>query len=420
MTRREFGAAIAAGSERSGARGWFGIGQAGARSVFTTPEGQPFVAFGVNHIGAAGGAARQAPARLREWGFNSLGYDAPRELEQTMPYFAAMTIARNEKHRSHPAPGAADSYEFPDVFDAGWQESVDKRMAQVCSRHRENRLLIGYFWTDTPTWDVVKTRGLRATDWVSEIRRLPAASAGRRRYAEFLAARYQGRLDGLNLVYGLGLRGLEELAAADLSNVAIGRHAVGEDDRAFLGVIARQYYETVGRAHRNHDANHLVLGERYLAGDAPENVLQAAAPFIDAVSVQPGDRYTELYPPGTVYPEEEIERMRRVTGKPVMICDHAISFPTAEHPKTIFEQAPTDAEAARLTTEFLRRAMAQTYVLGYLRCQYIDRPAAFGRGLRQGLLDADGQARRPMVEAYRKAFSEWSEAVRLGASRRSL
>lgn len=411
ITRRQFGAAVSGGVLGEAGR-WFRIGQAGARRVFLTPEGEPFVALGVNHISALGTGFDAVPARLREWGFNNLGYGAPRELEHAMPYFAAMTIAKNEKHRSHPTPGTADSYEFPDVFDEAWRNAADDLIAKECARHRENPLLIGYFWTDTPTWDVVKTRGLRSTDWVSEIRRLPAGSAGRRRYAEFLAAKYAGRLDGLNLIYGLKLRNLDELAAADLSKVAIGRHMVGEDDREFLGVIARQYYETVGRAQRKHDANHLVLGERYLAGDAPENVLKAAAPFIDAVSVQPGDRYTELYPPSTVYPEEEIERMHSVTGKPVMICDHAISFPTQQHPKTIFEQASSEQEAARLTEEFLRRAMAKPYVLGYLRCQYVDRPAGYGRGLRQGLLDVEGNARRLMVEAYRKAFSDWKNAVR--------
>lgn len=371
------------------------------------------LALGVNHAGVLE-RNRQGEALIRQlkaWGFNNLGYDGPASLESEFPYFAAITTAAVEKHRSDPKPGSRNSYSFPDVFDPEWVQSLDRLMAQGCSRHRDNPNLVGYFWTDTPTWDLIRTRALRGTDWVSEIRRLPAGAPGRQRYAGFLAGRYQGRLADLNSFYGLNLEGMDALASEDLSRVAIGRHAVRADDEAFLAVIAQAYYSAVGQAQRKHDPSHLVFGDRYLAGDAPASVLKAAAPYIDAVAVQPGDRYTELYPPSTVYPEEEIERMHRLTGKPVLICDHAISFPVPGNPDTIFEQAPDEAAAARATSEFLRRAMSKPYVIGYLRCQYIDRPAAFGRGLRQGLVDVNGRPRKAMVECYASAFKEWAALI---------
>ena len=398
--------------------GWFRVAQAGERSFLVTPEGHAFVALGVNHAGALdrGAAAwerrREALVeQLRGWNMDNLGYGGPPELERTLPYFAAITLARVEKHRSDPVAGRPDSYVFPDVFDPAWQKAVESEIENGCARHRENPFLIGYFWTDTPTWDVVKTRGLRGTDWVSEIRKLPAKAPGRRRYAEFLAKRYDGRLADLNTIYGLELNSLEALATADLSRVAIGRHVAGEDDRAFLGEIARQFYETAGTAQRKCDPNHLVFGDRYLAGDAPANVLKVAAPHIDSVSVQPGDRYTKQYPPSTRFPERVIERLHRLTRKPVLICDHAISFPVPGQPKTIFEQMPTQEEAARATEAFVRQAYAKTYMLGYLRCQYVDRPAGFGRGLRQGLVDAEGRPYEAMTAAYRRVFGEWVEML---------
>jgi hypothetical protein len=393
--------------------GWFRLDRAAGRDLLVTPSGLGYIALGVNHAGALeqGPHRDRLPARLRSWNMNNLGYGGPPEHEGSMPYFAALTPAATEKHRSDPRPGQRDSYSFPDVFDPKWKSATEEAIAAACVRHRDNRFLIGYFWTDTPTWDLVKTRALRGTDWVTEIRRLPAGAPGRRRYAEFLAGRYAGRLADLNSFYALSIRQLSELAAIDLSNVAIGRHVVRADDEIFLAFIAREYYETAGRAQRKHDPNHLIFGERYLAGDHPESVLKAAAPYIDSVSVQPGDRYTDLYPPGTVFPEAEINALHGLTGKPVLICDHAISYPTAEHPRTIFEQAASETEAARLTQSFLRQAMAKPYILGYLRCQYIDRPAAFGRGLRQGLLTAGGAPRKVLLEAYSKAFAEWLRVV---------
>lgn len=405
------------------ATGWFRLEVVGGRDVLITPDGHAYAALGVNHIAAlerADGASFDRDfgsdwgryrssllEQLSNWNMTTLGYGSPPALQDSIPYFATLTPVRNEKHRSNPKPGRGDSYEFPDVFDPEWARETDLRLGEAIESHRDNRYLIGYFWTDTPTWDLVRTRALRGTDWVSEIRRLPASAPGKQRYVRFLAERYDGSLDELNEIYGLELKALGELTTADLERIPIGRHRVREDDEAFLGLIAERYFSAVGGSQRRHDPHHLVLGERYLAGDAPEAVLRAAAPHIDAVSVQPGDRYTELYPPSTVYPGEEIARMHAETGRPVMICDHTISYPTKEHPRTIFEQAPDERSAAEATEAFIRQAMAEPYMLGYLRCQYIDSPASFGRGLRQGLLDAEGAPRGLLSAVYARVFGEW-------------
>lgn len=99
------------------------------------------------------------------------------------------------------------------------------------------------------------------------------------------------------------------------------------------------------------------------------------------------------------------KRFHTVTGKPVLICDHTISFPTADHPRTIFEQMPDEAAAARATGDFLQAAFAKPWMIGYLRCQYIDRPAGYGRGLRQGIVASDGTPRESLVRVYREGFA---------------
>lgn len=400
------------------AKGAFRIGQADGRSFLITPDGGRMIAFGVNHIGAADRyddeRLKDRPtilANLRDWNMNSIGYGGPLDLQRELPYFATITVAPIEKHRSFPDPPHKGGYAFPDVFDPAWAARMDDLFREACEPRRGDPYLIGYLWTDTPTWDLIKTRGLRGTEWVSEIRRLPSSSPGRRRYLAFLRDRYASRLGDLNNIYGLDAESFDDLGSQDFSTIAVGRHVVAEDDGAFLALIAERFYEVVGEAQRRHDPDHLVFGDRYLAGDAPTVVLQAAAPYIDAVAVQPGDRYTRFYPPSTRYPEREMERLHQLTSKPVLICDHTISYPTAEHPRTIFEQAPNAAEAAALTEAFIRRAAESGWVLGYLRCQYIDRPASGGRGLRQGLVDSQGVPRAPLADVYRRVFREWRKAA---------
>ena len=74
--------------------------------------------------------------------------------------------------------------------------------------------------------------------------------------------------------------------------------------------------------------------------------------------------------------------------------------------RTIFEQVPSEGEAAFAISRFLDAAFAESYIIGYLKCQYIDRPSGFGRGLRQGLLKVDGTERKTIVNAYAKVFTE--------------
>jgi len=401
----------------------FTLSEMNGRDRLIHPNGEPFVALGVNHIAAIARDRQRFEERyegdwdlFREhldeqfarWNMNCVGYGAPGQLQQHYPYFATITVAPIEKHRSDPDPESSNGYQFPDPFDPAWAADIEQRMRQLCEQHRDNRLLIGYMWTDTPTWDVIKTRGLRGTDWVSEIRKLPADAPGRRRYAEYLRSIYADRLQDLNDNYGLELASLDGLDEADLSTVAIGRQLVQADDERFLEIIAERFYSVVGAAQRQHDPQHLVFGDRYLIGDHPDGVLREAAKWIDAVAVQPGDLYAPLYPPSTRFAAEEFRRIHEITGKPILICDHAISYPTEEHPRTIFEQAPSEAEAALAIEEFLQAAFGEPYIIGYLKCQYIDRPSGFGRGLRQGLLRADGSERTAILESYARFFNTLS------------
>jgi hypothetical protein len=409
-------------SLKSKPTGFFRLAKTHERHHLVTPDGHAYLALGINHLVALqqpvgsglqvrGDAAWQKfwsqtlRPQFADWNLTTLGYGAPAPLKTKAPWFAAIPVAAIEKHRSDPKRDSPNGYHFPDVFDPAWVHDVTERVTKVAAPLCDDPFVIGYFWTDTPTWDLIKTRALRGTEWVSALRELPPDAAGRQAYATFLEKRYVNRLDDLNAIYGLALTALDQLRDANLTAIAVGRPVVQEDDNAFLAQIAQRFYDVVGKAQRQADPNHLVFGDRYLAGDAPESVLRAAKPWIDAVAVQPGDRYTPLYPASTHFPEADMDLLHTVTGKPVLVCDHAISFPTAEHPRTIFEQMPDEAAAAKATADFLQATFAKPYMLGYLRCQYIDRPAGYGRGLRQGILQEDGVPRDAFVRVYREGFA---------------
>jgi hypothetical protein len=411
------------------ASGAFRMEEIGGRELLVTPEGHPFLAIGINHLGAIKSHGESEPdlfatryqnswsnyaddvlENLDEWGLNAVD-NTVALLCESKPYFAAANFVKTAKY--YGKPGEANLYEFPDVFDIAVQRRLENFVAEFCSKHVQNKNLIAYYWTDTPTWDLHKTRRFRQTDWVSEIRRLPAGTAGRERYGEFLCQQYEDSIDRFNRAYDLGLESFESIAGADLSKLDLSRYEIERDDQAFLGVIAKHYYATIATAMRKHDPEHMIFGEKYLLGDLPDQVLSAAVEHVDAIAIQPGDGYLPIYVPGDRFPSQEITELREASGKPIMICDHQISFATERYPKSIwpYHQLASEAEAAEATNRFMIDAFRRPYVIGYMRCQYIDRYSSRRGASKLGLLRDDGTPYPLLVEATRRASEEVRESI---------
>jgi len=355
--------------------------------------------------------AEEVLHQYKDWRFNTVD-DSIRPLRDVRPYLAARNLVRTAKY--YGKPGERNPYEFPDVFDPVVRTRLERRVESFCKQHRDNRNLIAYYWTDTPTWDIHKTRRFRGTDWVSEIRNLCPRSPGRKRYAEFLRDRYRNDLARFCRAYDLRMESFDDLQGSDLGSLDLARYEIERDDQAFLGLIAATYYGIVGPAMRRHDSRHMVLGEKYLLGDIPPQVVKAAAPHLDAIAIQPGDGYIPIYTPGDTYPAEEIESLHKLTGKPIFICDHQISFATERYPKAIwpYHQRANEADAAAATERFLREAFAQPYILGYMRCQYIDRFSTRRNAIKLGLLRDDGSPYSQLIDATRRGNQAVKETVR--------
>lgn len=425
---------------RGEATGTFHIELFNGRYLLVTPDGHGFVALGVNHLGAikANGTnesnlfhthyknnwrtfAEDVLRKYEDWGFNTVD-DTVKPLRDARPYLAARNFARTAKYYGN--PGEKNPFDFPDVFDPVVKAQLERNVESFCDQHRNSRNLIAYYWTDTPTWDIHKTRRFRGTDWVCEMRKLPARSAGRLHYIEFLRKRYKNDITRFNRAYDLRITSFDDLEHTDLNHLDLTRYEIEHDDQIFLGLIAERYYGIVGPAMRRNDPRHLIFGEKYLLGDTPPQVVKAAIPYLDAIAVQPGDGYIPIYTPGDIYPAEEIESLHKLTGKPIFICDHQISFATTRYPVAIwpYHQRSNEADAAIATERFLQDAFVRPYILGYMRCQYIDRFSSRRNAIKLGLLRDDGSPYIHLVNATRRGNQIAKEIVRraiLGTSDKS-
>jgi hypothetical protein len=273
------------------ARGAFTVGRRNGRWWFITPEGKPFFAIGMNHIDSStlrypenisiwreryGNSEerwlkeRVAPD-LRAWGFNSVGWTQD------------VVVRRDRCHR-HSSPFTREQYDWlglpychllpfaeiheweagtrhPDFFSTDFEDWCDYVARAHCARMADDPKLIGYFYSDSPCW--VHTTKLN--EWKGPLF-------------------HPKRLEALG----------------------------GRED---LMRLATRYYRVTHDAVRRYDPRHLILGDRW-AGPRPlpDEVLLAAKPFVDVVSIH------HFGPPENVLPN--LRRWAQLLGRPALLADN--------------------------------------------------------------------------------------------------
>jgi hypothetical protein len=315
------------------------LGERAGRQCLITPEGKPFLMLGISHVGGALGGLKGAEhgqriveidKQLRGWGFNTVPQG---EFWDRFPFIVPLDRL----------VGAGES-RFEDVFDPAFKARLRNKIVAVCGKTKNNPNCIGYWWTDIPPWPLSSKKKF-GKNWVEFIRELPDTAPGKKRYAGF--------------------------------PTAPGPH----EDLAFLRLIARELYTDSAKIFRELDPQRLIFGERYDTFNVPNEILEEAAKVVDVISVQPYEgRFS-----GAKYDE-----WHQLTGKPIVISDWNLSFPTPEHSVTMWPQFKTPAAAAEAYEAYLRAAFAKPYILGYFKCQYVDQVLPTGM-LKQGLLRAKGK-----------------------------
>ena len=276
----------AAATTQSEPEGFFTLGERDGHLWLITPDGAPFFTIGLNHIDAAtlrypeniriwrekyGGSMlrwieESVAPNLRRWGFNSVGWvqevtvrnwahsrsftlDEYRALG--MPYCHLLPFTESHQWEQH-------TRHF-DFHSSGWEQWCDYVARAHCAELSEERELIGYFYSDCPTW----VHDRPGNEW-----RGPIVDPDRLKT---------------------------------------------EAGRKDLSALARQYYKTTHDAIRRYDKHHLILGDRYEANQPiADEVVDAALPYVDVLSFQD---FRE--------PLTQLDDWHKRTGKPVLLADAA-------------------------------------------------------------------------------------------------
>ena len=267
-------------------KGFFTLGKAKDHWWFVTPDGLPFFSMGLNHIDPAtlryaenieiwrekydGSTIKwiqeSVAPNLQEWGFNTVGWvqevtvrqwrhsraftiDEYRALD--MPYCHLLPFTESHQWEQH-------TVHF-DFRSKEWEEWCDYVARSHCAELSEEKKLIGYFYSDCPTWIHSRPQN----EWRGPI------------------------FDPEKLETEAGRKELTELATS--------------------------YYRTIHDAIRRYDPHHLLLGDRYEANQPiAVEVINAAKPFVDVMSFQD---FRD--------PINHMKHSHAETGKPVLLADAA-------------------------------------------------------------------------------------------------
>jgi agarase len=320
-------------------------------------------------------------ARLRMWGFNTIGAWSDAELwDRDIPY----TILLDSASR----PGADWQHGKPvDVYDPRFEEAARQIAVQLCAPRAHDRFLIGYFSDNELRWE---------PDWRGKETLLdvyltfPAAAPGRQQAVDFLRRRYRGDIRKLNLAWDIGAKDFDNLPALGKTN------AYWADAEGFLEMVATRYFQVCAQAIHSADPNHLYLGARF-AGRVPEPILKAArAADVVSVSVYEFD------------PRPLVKRGFEVTGKPVLVTEFAFRAEDSGLPNTrgAGPRVPDQRTRAKAYHDYINRLMSLPEVVGYHWFKWADQPKEGrfdGENSNYGLVNIRDEPYQEFIEEVKRA-----------------
>ncbi|MFI1920468.1 agarase [Nocardia sp. NPDC020380] len=342
-----------------------------ARWTFVDPAGAQFVSVGVAH---ADETNLMYPHNLHLWRerYGSKEAWVRDGLETDLRAWGFNTISATEEVVSGRVLAAAGT-PVDIAHSSGWP-APDYLMAQLpfCVPLRPLEI---ESWNGFPAY-----RDVESPDFAE--------------YCDYLARRYVLPHAGNPLLLGYVLTD-----APRWQNHPSGAGFIDSDSPDRLYELAQAYYRAVTTAIRRYDPHHLILGDRYgVVAGMPEPVLAAAAPYVDAWSVQV---FTGADAGKLQQALDTFDGLYEQTGKPILIADTGnwCATPTSPHRASdIPDQRGRATHYQRTITAYASRP----WLLGWHWCGYLENPA---RGV--GMKDPSDE---PYLE-FTEPVTEFNQAT---------
>ena len=299
----------------------------------------------------------------------------------------------------------------PDVFSLDFRDFVTSRVGDVCALHRDSPNLLGYLYTDVPSWVMgraeQKSTGndVMIYPWVNAIIKLGEASPGKQRWLELLKERYPSAKAAaetwgiaVSPTYGISWKTMAR--RIDWSQPT-DKAKADADMVAFLFLIADQWYGIHREIVLRHDPNHLLLGDKNMSMWHHDWVLAALKKHVDVVAIQAYG----------LWPDEKkfTDRIYAATGKPIFNGDGCFAFAQPQQRewgvKGFRTGAKSIAEVARFYRETLEGMMATPYVIGWHHCGYLQQWDEAERG-------DSPRNENGFLDPFEEELTTWTDVIR--------
>ena len=274
-----------------GAGKYFRTHNDGQRWWLVTPEGGAFLSLGVcvvnpegytergsnvrlyhdnvvKKYGSVAGWTAKTRDRFRAWGLNTLGAWGGSELRGTIPYTIELSVSSGLWGK-----GA------PDFFTAAAAAHIQRSVSGI-DTYATDPYLIGYYLDNELPWSY---DWRRLPDVFSRYVAFPAEAPGKQELIRFFKERYP-TYERFSAVWRMSRKEWDSLGSAKRLRERDRAKAQG-DREAFVLLVARRYFKLATDAIRAKDANHLILGCRFVWVLAPRPAVQACGEYCDVVSI---------------------------------------------------------------------------------------------------------------------------------------
>ena len=380
-----------------GTEGFFRVGQdGGGRWWLADAAGRPFFCKAVQGVRASAPAETGVPlapdpaARLRAWGFNAVGPGGDGAGgEDGFAFMAAVDFCRTG------AVIVAPGGRLPDVFNPDWPRWAAERAAEACAPLVGNRALLGWVTDDEIAWAQPGADG-RASLLQLCLSLEPSFAAYHAAW-EFTLALHGGRIEAVARAWGLALANKEVVRGLTRTEAGLRTRGYLRDDTRWTQEFARRYFTTAAAAIRATDANHLVLGCRFMGSVGAAVLAECVYPAVDVAM------------------PDRSEWLAAGTG-PVLAGNFFWAVeapPIAAGNGRAWQRLTTMERRLKRGRAALKRLARHSAAVGYVWGQWLDEPAEqppFARGL----VHVNGAEAREHTELL-AAFNARAEALRRAA-----
>ncbi len=378
------------------ATGFFRVEERDGWWWLVTPEGHAFFSTGMNHISAQGDYApdlgyspyqenvmsiygseeawaEEVYDRLTAWHFNTIGAWSQSYWNDRMPWTTILYISDYNW----------EDGTVPDYFAPEWPERADAVAASRCAPHKEDPYLVGYFLDNEQRWSV---------DWRSLLSlfdtymTFPPDAPGKIALVDTLRRLHFDNIESLNRAWGTNLESFDEIL--ELTELGDGPDSLTahRDKSVFTSLVADQYFRIATLAVRKYDPNHLILGSRFTPYTLPRAVVEAAAPYLDVISINyyelvgPLEDIVDLGIPNSASIADWCLEYHELSGLPIMLTEFSYraddsGLPNSWPPHNTIPTYPTQEQRAKAFAAYAYRSIMAPYVVGYHWFEYADEPA---------------------------------------------